>query len=79
MDSFMVINRHGPEECESLMPGLERPPEHLRGKPFWCPCPHGEHSFYMVVEGETAEDVIQGLPVEWRPGTRAIQLDVFNL
>jgi hypothetical protein len=33
----------------------------------------------MVLEGDSSESVIAGLPVEWRPGARAIPLEIFKL
>lgn len=79
MTPFLVINRHAPEACEAIGPGLKRPPAHLKGTKFYCPCPYGEHSFYMVVEGNSAEDVIQSLPPELQPGTRAVAIEIFDL
>ncbi len=79
MQPFLVINRHPPEECESIAPAIQHPPAHLKGTRFYCPCAHGEHSFYMVVEGNSAEEVLQGLPPEMQRGTRAVGLDIFDL
>jgi hypothetical protein len=33
----------------------------------------------MVLEGDSAESVIVGLPPEWCPGTRAVPLEIFKL
>lgn len=79
MVPYLVINRHGPGDCEAISPGLKDPPPHLRGTKFYCPCAYGEHSFYMVVEGETAEEVIQSLHPAMRPGTRAVAIEIFDL
>ena len=59
--------------------GLEHLPSHLVGREFICTCPEGPHGFYMVLEGETAEEVIRGLPPEWRPGTDAYPAEIFDL
>ena len=59
---------------------LDRIPEHLRGKDFHCTCPFGKHGFYMIVEGESSEHVVDGLPPELLTGnTRVEQLEVFRL
>jgi hypothetical protein len=29
--------------------GLDRLPEHLKGKDFNCTCPFGKHGFYMIL------------------------------
>lgn len=76
---YLVVNHHKPEECEALEPGFSRLPEHLIGKDFYCPCPYGEHSFYMIVEGDSSEEVIHGLPQEFQPGTRAVPVEIFRL
>lgn len=77
--AYIVINKHAPEECEPMDAGLDHLPEHLKGKAFYCTCPGGEHGFYMILEGESSEAVVQGLPPEWRPGTRALPLETFRL
>jgi hypothetical protein len=59
--------------------GIEKIGPHLEGRDFYCTCPFGEHAFYMILEGDSSESVIAGLPVEWRPGTRAVPLEIFNL
>lgn len=79
MGQFLVINHHTPEECEAISPGIERPPARLKGTKFYCPCPYGEHSFYMVLEGNSAENILESLPPSFRPGTRAVGLEIFDL
>lgn len=75
----MVVNHHDPEQCEPMDAGIEKIGEHLRGKDFYCTCPFGEHGYYMILDGESSEAIIQGLPREWRPGTRAVPLEIFKL
>ena len=58
---------------------MSRLPAHLEGKEFFCTCPEGPHGFYMFLEGETAEQVVQSLPPEWRRGTAAYPVEVFYL
>ncbi|HJU81700.1 MAG TPA: hypothetical protein VJ796_08105 [Acidimicrobiia bacterium] len=77
--NYMVINKHQPEDCEPMDAGISRVGEHLKGKDFYCTCPFGEHGFYMILEGTSSEEVIEGLPVEWRKGTRALALEVFRI
>lgn len=76
---YMVTHRHPPEECETQDSDIEELPAHLKGKDFYCSCPYGEHGFVMFIEGETAEEVIRGLPAAWRKGTRAVGVEVFKL
>jgi hypothetical protein len=76
---YLVINRHEPDQCGPMDAGINRIGDHLKGKDFHCTCPFGEHGFYMILEGESAEDVVNGLPPEWRPGTRAIGIETFKL
>jgi hypothetical protein len=76
----MVINEHAPAECEPMEAGLDHLPAHLKGKDFYCTCPFGRHGFYMILEGESSEQVVQGLPTELLLGnTRVGQLEVFRL
>lgn len=79
MAHYIVVNEHRPEDCDPMDAGLAHLPRHLVGRDFHCTCPYGIHAFYMVVEGSSAEDVIRGLPVEWRPGSRALQIETFHL
>lgn len=79
MPQYLVVNHHKPEECEAIEPAFHHLSEHLLGKDFWCPCPYGEHSFYMVLEGDSSEQVIGALPPEMQPNTRAVQTEVFKL
>lgn len=80
MATYLIINQHRPEECEPMEAGMDHLPEHLRGQNFYCTCPYGKHGFYMILEGESAEQVISGLPPELKMGdTRADQLEVFTL
>jgi hypothetical protein len=79
MATYIVINKHRPQDCEPMDAGLEHLSERLRGQPFYCSCPYGEHAFYMILEGATSEEVVGDLPSEWQPGTRAMPLEVFQL
>jgi hypothetical protein len=83
MQKYLVSNNHGAEECESwhrrVEAGMSHLPVHLEGTDFLCTCPEGPHAFYMVLEGETAEEVIAGLPPEWRTGTEAYPVEIFRL
>jgi hypothetical protein len=41
---------------------------------------HLEHDeVSMILEGDSSEPVIAGLPPEWRPGRRAVPAEVFEL
>lgn len=73
---YLVVNHHKPEECEAIEAGFSRLPAHLMGKNFYCPCPYGEHSFYMVLDGESSTEVFSGLPPEFQPGTRAVPTEI---
>jgi hypothetical protein len=76
---YIVINRHAPEDCEPMDAGIEKIGPHLKGRYFFCTCTFGEHAFYMILEGNSSESVISGLPPEWRPWTRAVPLEIFKL
>jgi hypothetical protein len=76
---YIVMNQHEPERCRLMDEGIEKIGAALKGKDFYCTCPFGEHRFFMFLEGDSSDDVIAGLPPEWRPGTRALPLEVFHL
>ncbi len=79
MPLFYVTNEHTPEECDPMEPSMERLPPLVRGQDFYCTCPAGVHGFVMFLEGDTAADIMEGLPAEWRKGTRAIEVDLMKL
>lgn len=76
---YMVLNRHEAEACEPMEAALNYIPEHLRGREFYCSWPYGEHGFMMLIEGDSAEEVVSGLPRELRAGTRAVALELLRL
>lgn len=80
MATYLIINEHRAEECEPMEAGMDRLPEHLKGKNFYCTCPYGKHGFYMILDGESSEQVVAGLPPELLiSSTRAEQVEVFKL
>ena len=79
MTLFYVVNEHAPDECEPMENIVDRLPPLVRGKDFYCTCAAGVHGFVMYLEGDTAEEIMQGLPADWRRGTRAIPVDLFKL
>ena len=79
MGAYIVVNRHEPKECEPMEAAMNHLPQHLRGKDFICTCAEGPHGFYLMVEGNTAEQVVQALPAEWRKGTAAYPVEIFRL
>lgn len=79
MSLFYVVNEHSAEDCEPMEDVMERLPALVRGKDFYCTCPAGVHGYVMYLEGDTSEEIISGLPPEWRKGTRAIPVEVFKL
>ena len=79
MQLFYVVNEHTPEECTAMEDDVDRLPPLVRGQDFYCTCPAGVHGFVMYLEGDTSEEIIQGLPADWRRGTRAIPVELFKL
>jgi hypothetical protein len=77
---YMLINKHTPEQCSAMDAGMAHIPDRMKGKDFLCSCPFGEHGFWMILEGESSEEVMnEGLPPELRPGTRAIAIEVMKI
>ena len=63
---YMVVNRHEPDYCEPMEAALTHLPDHLVGQELFCPCPYGEHGYYMILEGESSEAVIEMHPQHQR-------------
>jgi hypothetical protein len=84
MATFMVINRHRPEECEGIFKAGEEAMKAglnpaLKGVTSYCPCPFGEHASWTAVEASSAEEVLSYLwPVE-REHSRVIQVEAMTL
>jgi hypothetical protein len=77
---FIIVNEHSAEDCEPMEAGIPKVPEQWRGTNFYCTCPGGVHGYFMMVEANSAEEVMQLLPVEFQAGnTRALALEVFQL
>lgn len=80
MTKYMVINEHSPEQCEAMEEGLPKLPPHLKGADFYCTCPGGVHGYYMILEGDSTEEVLGGMPDELKLGsTKALALEIFKL
>ncbi len=80
MGRYIVLNTHTPEECEPMEADMDKVGPELKGKDFLCTCPAGEHAYYMVLEGDTAEGVLNLLPPSFKLGkTRAVPLEVMQL
>jgi hypothetical protein len=80
MAQYMVINEHAPEDCGAMEAGIPRLPLELKGADFYCTCPGGVHGYFMIREGDSAEEVLAPLPDEMKLGTtKALVLEVFKL
>lgn len=80
MSLYMVVNEHQPEDCQPMEAGIPKIPAALRGTDFYCTCPGGTHGFFILMEGDSAEQVLGLLPEELFMGsTRAMPLEVFKL
>ena len=80
MARFMVLNSHEAEDCERMEEDVERLPPVLKGQDFYCTCPAGEHAYYMFLEGNTGEEILNTLPPSLKLGrTRAVPVDVWQL
>ena len=80
MALFMVLNTHQAEVCEAMEEDVDLLGPPVKGSDFYCTCPHGEHAYYMFLEGETAEEVMGFLPPSLKLGkTRVVGVDVWPL
>ena len=80
MATYMVINDHSPEDCGAMEAGLPNLTPELKGTDFYCTCPGGVHGYFMILTGDSAEEVLANLPRELKMGsTKALVLEVFKL
>jgi hypothetical protein len=80
MAKYMVINEHSAEQCQAMEAALPKLPAHLKGADFYCTCPGGVHGYFMILDGDSVEDVLGGMPDELRLGsTQARVLEIFKL
>jgi hypothetical protein len=78
--TYLIINTHEPEQCEPMEADMDRIPDQLKGKDFYCTCPHGQHGYYLFVDAESSDQAIETLPPSLRIGdTRAQALEVLRL
>ncbi|MGH2727143.1 MAG: hypothetical protein ACRDKS_09215 [Actinomycetota bacterium] len=55
-------------------------PAELKGQDYYWTCPGGEHAYYLFLEGDTAEAIMNVLPPSLKIGkTRAVPVDVWKL
>ena len=77
---YLIINTHEPEQCEPMEADMDKIPEQLKGKDFYCTCPHGQHGYYLFVEADSSDKAVDVLPPSLRLGdTRAQALEVLRL
>jgi hypothetical protein len=77
---YIIVNKHAPEQCASMEEGLAHLPDLLKGREFLCTCPFGDHGYFIVVEGDSAEDILKAMPESMRLGsTRALALEIYKL
>jgi len=77
MATYIITCDHAAEECEALSKELEEvgAPEVIRGKDFFCSCPHGHHAGWVAVEGDSAESILASLPPVFRSHANAYQTE----
>jgi hypothetical protein len=80
MAQYMVTNEHAPDECEAMEAAIPKLPAALKGTDFYCTCPGGVHGYFMILDGDSAQEVLALLPEELKLGsTKALVLETFKL
>ena len=78
--TYLIINTHAPDQCEPMEADMDRLPDELKGKDFYCTCPHGIHGYYLFVDAESSDKAIEHLPPSLRLGdTRAQAIELIRL
>ena len=79
MGRYIVLNTHSAEECEPMEADIGKVGPEIRGKDWMCTCPSGEHAYYIVMEGDSAEQVLSFFPPSLKLGkTRAVPLEIMH-
>jgi hypothetical protein len=77
---YIIVNEHSSQECAAMDAGIPKLPDQWKGTNFYCTCPGGVHGYFIIVEAETAEEVMRLLPTEFHAGrTKALALEIFQL
>ncbi|MBI1885486.1 MAG: hypothetical protein HYS09_04115 [Chloroflexi bacterium] len=78
---LLHCREHTDAECEEMNKEFESydVPEGLKGRDFYCSCPHGVHGGWMVVEASSADAALPLMPPINRSFTKAIQVDTMTL
>ncbi len=81
MPQFILTCEHAADECDAMTKEYEElgAPEIIRGKDFFCSCPHGFHGGWTVVEASNAEAVLAGLPPIFRSHANAYQVETLQM
>lgn len=80
MGRYIVLNIHAPHECEAMEVDADKIGPELKGQDFLCTCPAGEHGYFMILEGQTAEQVLGYFPQSLKIGkTRAVPIETMRL
>ncbi len=81
MTQFVLTCEHSGEECDALTKEYEDvgAPEIMKGRDFFCSCPHGFHGGWIVVESPSAEAALSGLPPILRSHSKAYQVETMQM
>src|ERR671918_563483 len=66
MAQYIVINEHSPDQCSAMEAAIPKLPPELKGTDFYCTCPGGVHGYFMIFEGDSAEEVLGIVPADDR-------------
>lgn len=76
----LQCGEHTDAECEAMSEELEEHgvPEILKGREFFCSCPHGHHGGWAVVEAPSKEAVLSGLAPKFRKHAEAFEIETMQ-
>jgi hypothetical protein len=79
MGRYIVLNTQSPEECEPMEADIGKVGPEIKGRDWMCTCPSGEHAYYIVMDGDSAEQVLSFFPPSLKIGkTRAVPLEIMH-
>ena len=81
MPRFVLeCTEHTDQQCEEMSREMEQQgvAEVLKGREFFCSCPHGYHAGWAVVEGQDAEAILATLPPIFRAHAKAHEIETMQ-
>ncbi len=78
VNSYLIKLPHTPETCLKTLDKLSSESPELLNKIEWG-CLSGDHTGYLIIDGENEVAVLQTLPADFRPEAKVEKVDKFTM